>query len=302
VNSVSVDVFSSDILRVFPRRIKNSTPDDSQVRVGLPTWFDEARAVMISVSFTWDILDGTVDKLLSEWDRVAPVEVGGPAYDDGGAEFVPGAWIKKGYVITSRGCPNSCWFCDAWKREGHIMRELPIRDGCDVLDSNLLACSWDHFCGVIEMLKRQKEPSKFTGGLEPARLTREHVEKLTELTIEQLFMAYDTPSDWEPLQDAAALLDEAGLIRRCVDGTDHRKGCFVLCGWPRDTFSEADMRIARVMSLGLRPFANVYRGRDGLRDPAWARWERIRKRPALLGHISAPTPRIFSKSSGVENG
>ena len=283
MNVKSNALFASDILRVFPRRIKNATPHDAQVRVGLPTFFDEARRVMISVSFTWDI--PAVERLAREWERIAPVEVGGPAYDDPGAEFVPGAWIKKGYVITSRGCPNSCWFCDAWKREGRTVRELPIRDGWDVLDSNLLACSWDHFCGVIEMLKRQPMPAKFTGGLEPARLTRAHVDQLSTLTIEQLYMAYDTPDDWEPLQSACVLLDEAGMIRRCVDGTDHRKGCYVLCGWPSDTFDDADKRIARVMSLGLRPFANVYRGKDGKRDPEWARWERIRKRPALVGHI-----------------
>ena len=285
MNVKSNALFASDILRVFPRRIKNATPTDAQVRVGLPGFFDEASRVLISCSFTWD--KPAVERLAKEWERVAPVEIGGPAYGDPGAEFVPGLWLKHGYVITSRGCPNNCWFCDAWKREGRTVRELPIRDGVDVLDSNFLACSWDHFCGVIAMLKRQGKPAKFTGGLEPARLTRAHVDQLSTLTIEQLYMAYDTPDDWEPLQAASALLDEAGMIRRCVDGTDHRKGCFVLAGWPGDTFDEADMRVGRVLSLGLRPFANAYRDKTGQVAPEWRRWERIRKRAAMVRHLKA---------------
>jgi hypothetical protein len=296
MNVKSNALFASDILRVFPRRIKNATPTDPQVRIGLPGWFDEASRVFISVSFSWDLAEA--ERLAKEWARVAPVEIGGPACGDPGEEFVPGLWIKHGYVITSRGCPNHCWFCDAWKREGRKVREFPIRDGYDVLDSNLLACSWEHFCGVIEMLKRQRHPAKFTGGLEPARLTRAHVDQLTTLTIEQLYLAYDTPDDWEPLQASAALLAEAGLIRRCVDGSDHRKGCFVLAGWPAgpgrtaDTFDEADKRVARVLSLGLRPFANAYRDKTGTVDPAWGRWEQVRKRAAMVRHIDKANTKV----------
>ena len=269
----------SGTLRVFPRRIKNSTPTDPAVRVGFPTWFDEAERIMISVTFTWDI--PFAEQLALEWERVAPVTIGGPAYDDPGGDFVPGMWLRPGYVITSRGCPNCCWFCDAWRREGRTVRELPITQGWDILDSNLLACSWSHFAAVVEMLKSRPQSAKFTGGLEPARLTRRHVEKLTELTIEQIYLAYDPPDDLEPLRIAAALMEEAGLIRRCKDGTDHRKGCFVLCGFPGDTFEAADQRIREVISLGLRPFANAFRDETGQIDPDWSKWERVRKRAAL---------------------
>jgi hypothetical protein len=35
---------------------------------------------------------------------VAPVKVGGPAFSAPGGDFIPGRYMKRGYVITSRGC------------------------------------------------------------------------------------------------------------------------------------------------------------------------------------------------------
>ena len=37
------------------------------------------------------------------WRQVGvPVKIGGPAYNEHGGDFVPGRYLKKGYVITSR--------------------------------------------------------------------------------------------------------------------------------------------------------------------------------------------------------
>ena len=58
-----------------------------------------------------------------------PVHMGGPAFNMPGGDFVPGMYLKKGYVITSRGCPNRCWFCSVPRREGGRLRELPITEG-----------------------------------------------------------------------------------------------------------------------------------------------------------------------------
>jgi hypothetical protein len=44
------------------------------------------------------------------------VKVGAVAYGDGGAEFVPGRYVKHGYIFTSRCCPRTCWFCTVRKR------------------------------------------------------------------------------------------------------------------------------------------------------------------------------------------
>jgi hypothetical protein len=43
------------IIRVFPRRT-NATPEDEDVRINaVPTLFDAADEVHVSVTFTWDI-------------------------------------------------------------------------------------------------------------------------------------------------------------------------------------------------------------------------------------------------------
>ena len=135
------------IARVFPRKTK-ATPIDDYAFVGLPGLFipDDVTEVHISATFTWDL--PLVDVMRRAWERIAPVTIGGPATGQRGDAFTPGMYLKKGYVISSRGCPNNCWFCSVPKREG-ALRELPIEDGHNVLDDNLLACSDEHIKAVF---------------------------------------------------------------------------------------------------------------------------------------------------------
>ena len=139
------------------------------------------------------------------------MKMGGPALGTRGEEFVGGKYIREGYTITSRGCPNKCWFCTVWRRDGHVVRELPIVDGWNILDDNILACSEQHIRKVFAMLKRQKHRAEFTGGLEAKRLKPWHCELLADLKPQQMFFAYDTPDDWEPLVEASKILDEHGF-------------------------------------------------------------------------------------------
>lgn len=126
----------------------------------------EIDEVHISVTFTWDLQ--RAEQLAREWEIVGvPVKMGGPAFNRKGGEFVPGMYVKKGMTITSRGCPNKCWFCAVPKREGGKITELPIRDGWNLLDDNLLACSDEHVERVFRMLERQERRAVFTGGWKP---------------------------------------------------------------------------------------------------------------------------------------
>ena len=95
------------LIRVFPRRTK-ATPVDDLAYCGPPDLFAEGDAVHIDVNFTWD--KPYAEQLAEDWRHVAPVTLGGVAYGDPGAEFVPGRYIKAGYTFTSRGCPRRCWF------------------------------------------------------------------------------------------------------------------------------------------------------------------------------------------------
>jgi len=240
------------IIRVFPRRTR-ATPTDSLAVVGRgPELFDQADEVHVSVTFDWDI--PFAERLAKEWEVVAPVRMGGPALQFQGSEFTPGMYLKRGYVITSRGCPNHCWFCRAWRNEGNTIRELEIKDGWKVQDNNLLACSIEHQRNVFEMLERQPKRAQFTGGFEATRFTDWHVLWMLKLKPEVIWFAYDSREDIAALVKVAALLREAGLITGA-----HRVCCYVLCGWNRegrvDTFETAEERLKNVIGLGYFPQA-----------------------------------------------
>lgn len=129
------------IARVFPRRTA-ATPEDPFAFTGPPPCGElpGISEIHISVAFTYDMQKA--EQLADMWSATGlPVRMGGPAFCEPGGAFVPGRYLKYGYVITSRGCPNRCWFCAVPKREGGVLRELPITSGWNVLDDNLLACS-----------------------------------------------------------------------------------------------------------------------------------------------------------------
>jgi hypothetical protein len=264
------------IIRVFPRRT-NATPTDPLAIVDrTPGFFDEADEVHVSVAFTYDL--PKAEWLAKQWSVVAPVKIGGPATGMRGDAFTPGMYIKPGYVITSRGCPNRCWFCDAWKREGNIVRELKINDGWNVLDSNILACSEDHIKKVFLMLKRQREKAQFTGGLEAKILKDWHIDLLAWLKPARIFFAYDTPDDYEPLLNAAKRVFEAGFLSPASNNVR----AYVLIGYKGDTFSEAEKRLKAVLSTGMFPMAMVYRNKQGYRDHDWIKFAWPWSRPACI--------------------
>ena len=260
------------------------TPDDEYAFVGdPPLWLpDNISEVHVSVTFTWDIDEGK--RLVGAWkirlnqDGIdAPVKIGGPAIGSVGGEFVPNRYLKPGVVITSRGCQNRCWFCSVWKREPkHI--ELPIVAGHIIQDDNLLACSEEHIRAVFDMLKRQKKRSIFSGGIEAKLLRPWHIELFDSVNPRQIFMAYDTPDDLEPLIRARKLF--GGKYTR------HTLFCYVLIGGPKDTITEALERLETVKSMDICPFAMLYRSEKGKNDHyneiEWRRFQREWSRPSII--------------------
>jgi hypothetical protein len=260
------------IARVFPR-ITKATPNDELSFFDVPGMFTpEVDEVHISVAFTWD--KKWAEWLAGQWQHIASVRIGGPAYNQPGAAFVPGRYVRTGYVITSRGCPNKCWFCSVWQREPSLI-ELPITCGWNILDDNLLACSQSHVEGVFSMLQKQTHQVEFTGGLEAKRLQNWHVHLLALLKPAQMFFAYDTPDDEEPLRNASRMLLEAGFER-------HKMRCYVLIGYPRDTFDQAEVRLRLCMQLGFYPMAMLWRNTEGITLPEWRAFQRLWARPAII--------------------
>jgi hypothetical protein len=264
------------IIRVFPRRTK-ATPTDNLAYIGGPDMFAEADKVHISVTFSWDMKEA--ERLEKEWRHIAPVTVGGPATGQRGENFNPGLYLKKGYVITSRGCYNKCWFCSVWRREGTV-RELPITEGWNVLDDNLLACSESHIRSVFAMLAGQKSKGhriEFTGGLEAKVLKQWQAEELRRLYPSQMFFAYDTPDDFEPLVEAGKMLFNVGFSKK-----SHVLRAYVLIGYPGDTFEKAEKRLNETMRAGFVPMAMLYRDETGKRDSEWVRFAWPWVRPAAM--------------------
>ncbi len=199
------------LARVFARKTK-ATPVDDMAFYGPPPFFVEAEEVHVDVTFTQDKLHG--EWLAEQWQYIAPVKIGGVAYGDPGQEFISGRYIKPGYTFTSRGCPRRCWFCSVWKRDP-VPRLLPIQDGWNILDDNLLACPEPHVRAVFAMLARQGRQVEFTGGLEALALQDYQVGLLADLKPRpNCFFAYDPGDAFETLKHAADRLGDCTRLQR----------------------------------------------------------------------------------------
>ncbi len=270
------------LIRVFPH-VTRALPRDELAAIDRPPgFFDEADEVHISVVFSWDVRKA--EMLEKQWRHVAPTKIGGPATGMRGEGFVPGRYLKPGYVITSRGCPNRCWFCTVWQREGQEVRELPIAEGFNVLDDNLLAGSEQHVRAVFAMLKSQRlGRPQFTGGLEAARLKPWHVDLLADLRPKQLFFAYDTPDDLEPLRKAGRMLAPH------FTAASKSLRAYVLGAYPGDTREAWTKRLEATQAAGFWPAAMMWRepkaGMDVVLGPHHYDWKRLQRqwaRPAMM--------------------
>lgn len=267
------------IIRVFPRRTK-ATPDDALAYVGAPDLFAEADEVHISVSFTWD--KPLAEQLAEQWRYVAPVKIGGVAYGDDSLEFIPGFYVKPGYTITSRGCPRRCWFCSVHKKWPTV-NLLPIHPGWNILDDNLLAAPRHHVEAVFAMLRQQERRVEFTGGLEALSLEDYQVGLLADLTPRpSMFWAYDPGDAFETLESAASRMLAAGFTRE-----SHRLRVYVLIGFPKDTFAEAEKRLNQMLAIGLTPMAMLWQPETKSAEkhrpkPEWRAFQRRWARPAII--------------------
>lgn len=267
------------LIRVFPRKTK-ATPKDALAYFGPPDLFAQADEVHVSVTFTYD--KPAAERLAEQWRYVAPVKIGGVAYGDSSLEFIPGRYIRPGYTITSRGCPRRCWFCGVWKKwpEPNV---LPIYEGWNVLDDNLLACPRDHVEAVFAMLRRQNRRVEFTGGLEALSLQDYQVDLLASLKPRpNMFWAYDPGDSFDTLESAARRMLAAGFTK-----ASHRLRCYVLVGYPKDTFELAEKRLRQMCGIGLTPMAMLWQPETKAAEkyrppPEWKAFQRRWARPAII--------------------
>ena len=151
------------------------------------------------------------------------------------------------------------------------------KDGHIIQDDNLLACSEQHIRKVFNMLKRQKEKARFSGGLEAKLLKEWHVELFSDLKPQSMYFAYDTADDYEPLVEAGKLLKKAGITLKT-----RIPQAFVLMGYKGDTIEKAEKRCIQCLEAGFIPFAMLYKNDKGEEDPSWKQFQRVWARQAII--------------------
>lgn len=263
-----VDPARRRILRVFPRRT-SMTPTDDLAVIGYPSlWRPEADEVHVSVAFSWDKAQGRY--LRDAWAQYYQVvRLGGPAMDGEGDDFQPGMYLKQGVTITSRGCVRHCPWCIVNTR----IRLLDIKPGWIVQDNNILGTGRRHLGAVFQMLRAQRQPITFAGGLDTRLLKDWMAEELRSLKIAQVFLAADCDDALPALQQA---LEKLRFLPR------DKIRCYVLWAFAGESLEQSEARCYRVGELGAMPFAQLYQPLDGfIAYPAkWRERARLWQRPA----------------------
>jgi hypothetical protein len=263
------------IARVFPTRTSMS-PLDQDAYFGEPELFmPDYDEIHISVTFTWNIKRAYW--LRRQWERFAPVKVGGIAINgEPKGEFESGKYLREGASITSRGCPNRCSWCLV-KQDLIELDTFP--EGNIIQDNNFLACSRSHKDKVYQMLLTQKGID-FSGGLDSTLLGNEDVERLRGLRIHQLFLAYDHASRAKQFTKACLMLRE--------HFSRDQVRAYVLIGFNKDTIEKAESRLRMAYNFGSLPFAMLYRNEEGEYPQPQKEWKVFQRkwcRPAIIKTI-----------------
>ena len=262
-----------NVIRVFVRQT-SYTPTDDYAFVGPPpfaAFIPEHDEVHISCTFTWDMDEA--EELAYQWEGATnkPVKLGGPAYHSPCDDFIPGMYVKRGIIFTSRGCNNNCPWCGVREVEGKL-RELPITDGNIIQDNNFLQCSRQHKDKVFRMLRNQHLIC-FRGGLETDLIDDHFISNITSLRIAELWLACDTDAALPKFRMACAKLTAAGFTRRQIK-------CYSLIGHDMEAEEQRNREIFRA---GAMPFSQLQRDFTRTKteySAAWKAFERQWQRPA----------------------
>ena len=147
-------------------------------------------------------------------------------------------------TFTERGCIRRCSFCIVPKIRPHYeeLTDWPVKP--IICDDNFLAASPAHFDSVIDKLKPLKGVD-FNQGLDARLLTKRHAERLRELDMKVVRLAWDSTGIEQQYRDSFALLRGAGFPAGMIR-------TYVLIGF-KDTPDDALYRLQAVKDLGAWP-------------------------------------------------
>jgi hypothetical protein len=215
--------------------------------------WEEDGVVHLSVVFSWD-LPKAYQKAVWYGSQGYRVVAGGPAvilepsYLQGVAQVGGHAMALQYHnpdaTFTSRGCIRRCSFCPVSEIEGDLRELTDWKPKSIVCDNNLLACSRVHFDRVVDRLKPLSNVD-FNQGLDVRLLTSYHADRLAELDLKAVRLAWDHTSMESQFMAAVERLRDAGVWKR-------KFRVYVLIGF-NDTPDDALYRLRTVRGLGLWP-------------------------------------------------
>ena len=218
--------------------------------------------VYISVVFSW-YMQKAYQQAIFWQSQGYDVVAGGPAVNYRPSFLAEVATIRNNIptihrhnpnaTFTTRGCIRKCPFCIVPQIEGKF-RELDNWEPRPIIcDNNFLACSDIHFGKVIDSLKSLQNID-FNQGLDARLLTKERAQKLIELNLRCLRLAWDT-------RNYESQFMRAFQILRDVDYPASKIWVYALVGFqdtPDDTFD----RLKTIANLGMLPFPMRYQPLD----------------------------------------
>jgi len=169
-------------------------------------------------------------------------------------------------TFTSRGCIRRCPFCAVPRIEPHFVELTDWKPRPIVCDNNLTACSKHHFNDVVDRLKHVPGVD-FTQGLDARLLTDHHAQRLAELDISKVRLAWDHTRDEKHVYDAIMALRTAGIGKKQI-------AVYVLVGFD-DTPQDAIYRCETLKrKWGIHPRPMRFQPLDAMTKnsyvhPAW---------------------------------
>jgi len=221
-------------------------------------WIENDTAY-ISVVFSW-LLQEAHQK--AAWYRVQGLKVraGGPAVmlqpeilqdlaqvNGNGVDALP--HHNPLATFTSRGCPRRCPFCVVPLIEGDITELKNWQPRPIVCDNNLLATSRKHFDRVIDKLKPVPHVD-FNQGLDARLLQPYHLERIAELDLKKVRLAWDDTAHERQVTTALHLMKIIGIPK-------NKTSVYVLIGY-KDTPEDALYRLTTLRKLKVSVFPMRY--------------------------------------------
>ena len=218
---------------------------------GLAEWTKDNTAY-ISVVFTWQLAEAYQR---AAWYKAMGyhVRAGGPAVilnpdyladvtDEIHGQVNALPHHNPDATVTSRGCIRNCAFCAVPRIEGDLVELDDWEPEPIVCDNNLLACSHTHFDRVIDRLKPIHSVD-FNQGLDARLLTKYHADRLTELDLTRVRLAWDDTYLESAFMAAYEKLRNASVPKKKIR-------VYVLFGF-RDTPDDALYRFQTIKALGI---------------------------------------------------